>query len=499
MTLCLRLFFILFSLHTYANPLPAEAIIQLYPSILNAHTLNLKFQIEPGYFLYQDKLHITVENNHHLNLSELKLPKAHETLQKNDHAYAVYRSKLTLPVELIIKNPGKTILKIDYQGCADSGFCYAPQTRKLILKSNAQLHLDAVDWFEKKQERSVVFHGHWIITLFTFFGLGLLLAFTPCVLPMIPVLSSIILGHRHLTPGKATLLSLTYVLSMSFTYALVGGVIASMGHNLQHIMQSPFVLITFSSVFFILALSMFNLYEFKLPLKFQAHFAKLSYQQAAGHYLGAAIMGCLSTLILSPCVTPPLLGVLSYIAQKGNIFLGLSALFMLGLGMGFPLLLVGASLGKWLPATGPWMNIIKKIIGCLMIGVAIALLSRLFPSEPFNPLMVIVKSPLEANQAQQDARHAQKPVLLDFYADWCVSCKTMEKTVLTDPAVQNSLTNYVIIKADITQNTPETRALMQQYHIIAPPTLLFFDKEGHEIKEKRHLGDIDSETLLHSL
>lgn len=499
MTLCLRLFFIFFSLYAYANPLPAEAIVQLYPRVIDEHTLNLAFQMEPGYFLYQDKFHITVQKNDNIDLDELKLPKAHETLQKNDHAYPVYRNKLTLPVHLKVKNPGETILDIEFQGCADSGFCYAPQARKLILSTNAQLHLDAVHWFEKKQERPVVFNHHWIITLFTFFGLGLLLAFTPCVLPMIPVLSSIILGHGHLTPRKATLLSLTYVLSMSFTYALVGGVIASMGHNLQHVMQSPLVLITFSLVFFILALSMFNLYEFKLPLKFQAHFAKLSYQQAAGHYLGAAIMGCLSTLILSPCVTPPLLGVLSYIAQKGNIFLGLSALFMLGLGMGFPLLLMGASLGKWLPATGPWMNTIKKIIGCLMIGVAIALLSRLFPSEPFNPLMVIVRTPMEANQAQQDARHAHKPVLLDFYADWCVSCKIMEKTVLTDPAVQNSLTDYVIIKADITQNTPETRALMQQYNIIAPPTLLFFDKEGHERTEKRHLGDINSETLLDSL
>ena len=248
---------------------------------------------------------------------------------------------------------------------------------------------------------------------------------------------------------------------------------------------------------------MFGLYELKLPTKFQSKFAQISYKQASGHYLGAAIMGCLSTLILSPCVTAPLIGALSYIAQEGNIILGISALFMLGLGMGLPLILIGASLGKWLPHAGHWMNGIKKLFGIILIGVAITLLARLFPTIPstltLNTPVVVVKTRAEAIHALMDAQQANKAVLLDFYADWCVSCKIMEETTFKKSSVKKALENYIIIKADVTEHTHEVRALMKKYNIIAPPTLLFFDKNGNEIINKRHIGEIDSKDLIDSL
>ena len=491
------------SCNGYAVPLPINDVTHLNASIFDENTLLIEWQISPGYFLYQDQLHITAEPNDIFTLTTPPPPPTTHSINKHDTRYFIYRSKLSLPIHLLGKNAGQAIIQVHYQGCADSGFCYAPQTQAYRLTFDEQFHLSHVNSYVDSDLHAIdtFKHHHWIITLTIFFGLGLLLSFTPCVLPMIPVLSSIIVGHKkRLSTQKAFFLSLSYVLSMSFTYAVLGAVIALMGQNLQHIMQSPSVIIAFSILFILLALSMFNVYELKLPVRFQAKFAALSYQQATGHYLGAAIMGCLSTLILSPCVTPPLIGALSYIAEEGNITLGLSALFMLGLGMGLPLLFIGASLGKWLPQTGQWMNHIKKLFGLILIGVAISLLSRLFPTtSDLSIPTVVVKTPSEVTQALLSAKLKNKPVLLDFYADWCVSCKIMEETTLREPSVLKALSNFIIIKADITQNNAKTRALMKQYHVIAPPTLLFFDQYGRQKNERRHIGEINSKVLIHEL
>ena len=502
--------FLLNSAYATQPPLPAENVAQIRTSIIDPNTLLLEWQIKPGYFLYQDRFHFKTIKNDIFEFTKPKMPKAMVKIDKQGKSYPVYRTKLTLFPHVIARNPGEATLKINYQGCADSGFCYAPQTQNLILTFDKNLSLIKIDKIDIEQPLSdtqpitVFSNHHWFITLAIFLGLGLLLAFTPCVLPMVPVLSSIIVGHgNNISTPKAFSLSLSYVLSMSFTYAVFGAVIALMGQNLQHLMQAPSVIITFSLLFIFLGLSMFGLYELKLPTKFQSKFAQISYKQASGHYLGAAIMGCLSTLILSPCVTAPLIGALSYIAQEGNIILGISALFMLGLGMGLPLILIGASLGKWLPHAGHWMNGIKKLFGIILIGVAITLLARLFPTIPstltLNTPVVVVKTRAEAIHALMDAQQANKAVLLDFYADWCVSCKIMEETTFKKSSVKKALENYIIIKADVTEHTHEVRALMKKYNIIAPPTLLFFDKNGNEIINKRHIGEIDSKDLIDSL
>lgn len=306
--------------------------------------------------------------------------------------YPVYRNHVTIPVGILGNKPGKALVNLHYQGCSDDGFCYAPETQAIQLTIDENLALTGASLdqghntqpavAEETQSEGItkVFSSHnWLLILITFYGFGLLLSFTPCILPMVPVLSGIIVGHgKEITTRKAFFLSLSYVLSMSITYSIIGAVVALLGSNLQVSMQSPWSVGVFSLIFLLLALSMFGFYEFKLPHSWQAKIHGSS-NQRGGHYLGAAIMGCLSTLILSPCVTAPLIGVLTYIAQTGNIVLGCLTLFVLGLGMGTPLLLIGTSAGKWLPETGSWMNTIKAFFGIIFIAVAIVLISRITP------------------------------------------------------------------------------------------------------------------------
>jgi thiol:disulfide interchange protein DsbD len=384
---------------------------------------------------------------------------------------------------------------------------------------------------------------------------------------MVPVLSGIIIGHgKNITTQKAFFLSLSYVLSMSLTYALVGAIVAQLGANLQIIMQSPWAIGIFSIIFILLALSMFGFYEFKLPNSWQAKIAGTSRNQRGGHYLGAAIMGCLSTLILSPCVTAPLIGVLSYIAQTGNAWFGTLTLFFLSLGMGTPLLLIGTSAGKWLPESGGWMNAVKAFFGVLLLAVAIYLLERILPGaltmglwgsllifsgiyiggltyaisarEKFcqgigiillcyglliligasmgstNPLQPLGNSeaatsnptPLnnkkiqtaeQLNQAIEQAKDS--PIMLDFYADWCASCKIMEETIFKNPEVQKTLSHFVVLKLDVTANTPENKALMNQYNVIAPPTFVFFNTKGKQLNSLKLVGEFSADEFLKTL
>ena len=336
--------------------------------------------------------------NKYLHIGTLSFPEPENHLSKQGHNSLVYRNKLTLAVPVLVNSGGEVILTVHYQGCSDAGFCYPPQSRDIQLSfdkehalSQVRAALDlassgpSVDapapppHVRSSADVKTLFltaNPAWI--LLSFFGFGLLLAFTPCVLPMIPVLSSIIIGHgKTISTRKAFLLSLTYVLSMAVTYGVIGAIIAKLGANLQVLLQSPWVLSAFSFLFVLLALSMFNVYEFRLPVAWQERLAKVTRSHQGGHYFNAAIMGSMSILVLSPCVTPPLIGALSYIADTGSVFLGLFALFFLGLGMGTPLLLIGASAGKLLPKAGRWMNTIKYIFGMLLLGLAIHLLERL--------------------------------------------------------------------------------------------------------------------------
>ncbi|WP_045106552.1 protein-disulfide reductase DsbD [Legionella hackeliae] len=568
----------------HASPLPATEVFQVDAKQVDPNTLSINWQVKPGYFLYADRIKLTMQPNSNVHMGTLLFPAPLTKIDKQGHNYSVYRNELSLPVPVLGESPGETLINLSFQGCADDGFCYPPETRQIKLTIDNSLALTHVSMenISPQEENSlpasasdtdeierVLTQQHWGVVILTFFGFGLLLSFTPCILPMVPVLSGIIVGHGNkISTRKAFFLSLSYVLSMSVTYAVVGAVVALLGSNLQIVMQSPWAIGTFSLVFVLLALSMFGYYELRLPLSWQAKLAGVRNHQASGHYLGAALMGCFSTLILSPCVTAPLIGALSYIAHSNNIAFGSLALFFLGLGMGTPLLLIGTSAGKWLPKAGQWMNGVKIFFGILLLAVAIFLVGRILPgaavmllwsgllifvglycgalsrpasnlgkfqqgvglislvyglliligasmgnSNPLQPLagmqatanakpnfsVETVSTPSEIQHAIDIAKAQGKPVMLDFYADWCTSCQIMEATTFKDPQVEAALKNFIVLKVDITANNAQDKALLQHYGVVAPPTFLFFNKQGNEQSNLRLIGEASASKFLEQL
>jgi thiol:disulfide interchange protein DsbD len=564
----------LISILSQAAPPTAADVFQLSVKPIDPNTFSIEWQIKPGFFLYQDRIRIEENADSNGHVGHMTFPKPLIQKDSQGKSYGVYRNQLNIRIPVLGEAAGESILHVDYQGCSDDGFCYPPQSQAIKLAFNDHLALKDVTLeptAELPLPREIpltdherfdqLFSSHnWLLILCSFFSFGLLLAFTPCVLPMVPVLSGIIVGHGpNLSTRKAFFLSLSYVLSMSITYALVGAVVALLGSNLQVMMQSSWAIGLFSGIFVALSLSMFGFYELRLPTAWQASLANASRGYNHSHYLSAAIMGCLSTLILSPCVTAPLIGALGYIAQSGDILLGSLSLFFLGLGMGTPLLLIGTSAGKLLPKAGPWMNGVKAFFGVLLLAVAIYLLSRLLPalitmslwasllifSGIFMGALTKAKSQLDkftqglgiillvygllilvgASQGHQDpllplvssntidqtpeARtsitvknikqlqdaltNAQgKRVLLDFYADWCASCKDIERTTFKDKQVLAALNNFLIIKVDLSPNNRDSNALLSRYHVIAPPTFVFLDKDGIEIDPLRLVGEVST-------
>lgn len=412
------------------------------------------------------------------------------------------------------------------------------------------------------------------VTLLSFFGFGLLLSLTPCIFPMIPILSGIIVGHgNRITTGRAFLLSLSYVVASALTYTVFGILAALFGGNLQSAFQEPWIIGLFSGIFVVLSLSMFGFYNLELPKSLQVKLHNSSEIHRDGSLLGAAIMGSLSSLIVGPCVAAPLAGALIFIGQTGDAMLGGSALFALGLGMGVPLLLLGASAGKLLPKAGNWLNSTKAVFGVIMLAVAVWMLSRILPgnvimmlwatllifpaiylsavdplpenssgwrklwkglglmmlayglllligfslgnSNPLKPLQglgvstaqaaepdiaferVASLAALESRIKQAAANH--QPVMLDFYADWCISCKEMESYTFADPSVKQALKGYVLLQADVTNNSDDDKALLDKFSLIGPPAILFFGLDSQEKTANRVIGYQDVETFIKSL
>lgn len=579
--------FILFwiaSIVSYATPLPASEVFQVETKRVDPNTFVINWQVKPGYFLYRDRIKLTEESNSNTHLGTIRFPAATQKTDQQGRVYTVYRNQLSLPVAILGEQPGESLINVQFQGCADDGFCYPPETKQIKLTIDKNLALSDVrmetNALEAQQAtvpeqpndkndpiETVFLDHHWAIVILSFFGFGLLLSFTPCVLPMVPVLSGIIVGHGHdLSLRKAFLLSLSYVLSMSLTYAIAGALVAKIGSNLQVVMQTSWVIGLFSLVFILLALSMFGFYDLRLPVSWQAKLAHVSQSQSSGHYISAAIMGCLSTLILSPCVTAPLIGALGYIAHTGDTVLGSSALFFLGLGMGTPLLVIGISAGKWLPKAGKWMNAVKSFFGVLLLAVALFLLERILPGplsmalwasllvfsgiycgaltraltnldkfrQGFGIILLVygllvligasmgATNPLQPLASLQIANTATvttpnktvktlsglqkaiakakgKPILLDFYADWCTSCKLMESTVFKDPQVKEALKDFIVVKVDITENRAQERALLSQFNVVAPPTFLFLNGLGNELTHLRLVGEMSPNELITQL
>lgn len=535
-------------------------------------TLLVHFNIAPKYYLYKDRLSFQILSPKDITIGNVLYPKSRLYTDELLGKHQVFEDDITIPVPVV--NPGnQTVdLQVNFQGCSSWGYCYPPSQH--IVSVNFAKNEITID--PKKTNVVTTDNGkiatlfathHWWLILISFLGFGILLAFTPCVLPMIPILSGIIVGHRKtMTTIKAFWLSLTYVLSMAVTYACIGLVFGFLGNSVQTSLQQPWIIGLFSLLFVVLALSMFGLFEIKLPEKFESYLATLSNQQRSGTYIGVAIMGFLATLILSPCVTPALVGALSYISQTGNGLLGASALFAMGLGMGIPLLIIGTAHGKLLPKAGAWMNAVKAFFGVLLLGVAIWLVSRIIPgnvtlllcailaigyavflnparpvdqvskklaralaiiifvygisalvgalmgnTDPIKPLQLNyahgeqatklfkpVKSIADVNQALAQAKGKQI-TMLDFYADWCVSCKIMEKTTFADQKVRDALKSMQVLQADVTANDQTDRELEKHFNVIAPPTILFFDRDGNEITAARIVGEMDAKKFLSHL
>jgi thiol:disulfide interchange protein DsbD len=486
-------------------------------------------------------------------------------------------------------------LKITYQGCATAGLCYPPITKEITVSlpsgnggssgnaggSSANggisstvlntpggyapsdggnlakaANIAAPAGFTSEQDRfaSLIKSGNIFLMLGGFFLAGLVLAFTPCVLPMVPILSGIIAGQgKNVTTGRAFLLSLTYVMGMALTYTIAGALCAAAGKQVQTLFQQPWILVLFAAVFIALALSMFGLFTIQMPTAIQTRVAAISNQQAAGTFGGVALMGALSALIVTTCVGPALVGALVVIGQTGQIVRGAAALFAMSIGMGTPLLIVGASAGKLLPKAGAWMDTVKKLFGVLMLAVAAWMLARVVPerialvlwaipvfigawllwtetrkrsavawvarfagaavglygvaliagfalggTDPLAPFSAsatqqelpfrTIKSVSDLQREIQQAMAAGRPVMVDFSAKWCVSCKEMEKYTFTDAAVKTALNRTVLLRADVTDNDAEDQALLRHLGVIGPPTIAFYGVNGAERPNYRVVG-----------
>ena len=496
----------LFVLPNYAQTPPPHApqVFKLHLKVLDPNTALLSYQIKPGYFLYRERIRLVPADAQQSILSTpgLTLPPAETKLNAHGEPLAIYRHELHLPLHLQGLKPGEVLFQLHSQGCSDAGYCYPPQTHSLLLRIDQRLHLNAAELISAPAANHSApaynpFQNHWLISLSVFFGLGLLLSFSPCMLPMIPVLSGIIAGQKQHSARQAFLLSLSYVLGMSCSYALVGALIATLGQNLQVMMQSPWVISLYALFFLLLAFCLFNAYPL-LPASWQSALSKTRATQAQRGYLGVAFMGMLSTLILSPCVTAPLIGALAYISRTGDILLGSAALFSLGLGMGLPLLIIGTSLGQWLPRAGPWMQRINQFFALLLVAVALMLFARLIPHRYATTAQVLTVTTLADNlRALKHAKLAGRAVFVDFYADWCESCQNIETQIERSPAIQRALKKIVLIRADVTRNDANSRALSAYFSVIAPPTLIFYNSQGDE--NQRLVGDVSTRALVHAL
>ncbi len=386
------------TLASYAQELPQpllpEQAFAFSAHLTKPNQLILQWKIAPGYYLYKSQLRLY---NAQAKIIPLTLPQGtakHDILHGTDQFYT---DTLKIAVPLVSANQTSTAFTIEYQGCSTQNFCYSLIKRDFRFNatsgSAAQFTVSSEPTSSKQTYTEMLFtkHSPFIIIL-TFLGLGLLLAFTPCVLPMVPILYGIIIGHRKKSPStaKAFSLSLAYVLGMAITYAIAGMAVALIGNHIQTELQKPWIIILFSGIFVLMALSLFGLYEFQLPSHWQKSLTQLSNRQKSGTYFGVFLMGSISSLIVSPCISPALVGVLAYIAHTGNIGLGALALLSLGIGMGLPLLLVGASITKLLPKTGSWMQIIEYLVGIMMLAFAIWLLARIIP----GPLALLLWSAL---------------------------------------------------------------------------------------------------------
>ena len=459
--------------------------------------LTANFKIVPGYYLYKNRVQFKDAGG---KILEATLPTGEIKEDKNFGKQEVYHHDFSANIALK-EASGDMKISARYQGCSEKGLCYAPQNKTLMVSLTGTSINAASRLVDNNDDKTTVAlkSGNLWLVIAGFFAAGLLLSFTPCVLPMIPILSSIIVGSqsKQTTPSKlhAFGLSVAYVLGMALSYTLAGVAAGLSGNLLSQSLQNPLVLGLTALLFVVLAFSMFGFYELKLPSAFESKLLNASNKLKGGEFLGVFVMGVLSALIVSPCVAAPLAGALIYIGQTHNVLLGGAGLFALAIGMGVPLLLIGASAGSLLPKTGGWMATVRNLFGVLMLSMAAYIAWPVLPASltaPVNNLLGIstkhtlpfthVKSVVELDTAIKNAYG--KTVMLDFYADWCTSCKEMEKLTFSDKKVKVALANTVLLQADVTANNDDDQALLKRFGLFGPPGIIFFDKTGAELKTR---------------
>ena len=480
------------------QPLPADQAFQLTATAKDYQTILLQWKIAPNYYLYEKNFSVVVLKPANVMLGNPLYPAGAQLLKTPSGDFMVYAHSVILPLPIIQSDQKSLVLRVNYQGCSHAGYCYPPASKIVEINLAANyMHWTsplAIDVAPAVATPAPV-QKPLLLTLISFFGLGVLLSFTPCVLPMIPIISSIIVGQKNKSHFHAFLLSLFYVIGSAVSYSMIGVLFGVIGKNIQVVFQNPWVIISFSLLFIVMALSLLGFFQLQLPEKVRALIATKSQHQKSGSYAGVFVMGMLSTLILSPCITPPLVAALAYISQSGEVTLGGASLFMMGLGAGLPLLLIGVVGPRILPKPGRWMNAIKYGMAIGLFVIAGMLLERIVPtSQSSSPLVFqSVQNVNDVNAALAKAGH--KIVMLDFYADWCVACKEFDRFTFSEPAIQAKLQNLVLLRADLSSNSPENTAIMQHYGVIAPPTILFF-RDGSELKNARVIGYEPSRVFL---
>jgi thioredoxin:protein disulfide reductase len=551
----------------------------------------LDWQVKPGYYLYQHQLSVTAND---AQLGRVDIPPGKPYKDEFFGQVNIYTEPLTVSVPVLEATKDSTIT-VRYQGCAEAGFCYPPEIRQVPLSAitgsaakvsaNAEADITTGEGANQPVQTSTVqpttsaslaainmaapatqqdqlasdLAAQWW-TPFLFLALGVGLAFTPCVLPMYPILTGIVLGGGKLSQGRAFRLAFIYVQGMALTYTLLGLVVASAGMQFQAALQHPYVLIALSVMFVLLALSMFGAYTLQLPSSVQTWLSGLSNKQQGGSIGGVFAMGAISGLVCSPCTTAPLSGALMYVAQSGDLLTGAIALYALAIGMGIPLILAAMFGNKLLPKAGNWMNHVKIFFGFILLAVPIFLLERILPHQwvpylwsalgiaAFGWLyhikatmptswrsttlavvailgLFIATQPLyqaitgtqptttsasesnnvefqrvanidELNSALAAAKAQGKPVMLDFYADWCVACKEFEKYTFHDPSVIPELNKFVLLQADVTKSSPQDIQLLKEMDVLGLPTIDFWDQEGNPQKNARLTGFMKASPFL---
>ncbi len=554
---------------------PEEAFV-MSASMADPYTLKVRWDIADGYYLYKDKISFE-SNSEHVQLGSPRFPggkfKEDEFFGRQEVFFK--QVDVLVPVSRAGPEAGEFDFVANSQGCAEDGICYPPRDEATFVAlpdaTNATPTLAAiesgVDGFVSEQDRlaNVISNRHPLVVAGVFFLAGLLLAFTPCVLPMVPILSGIISGQgENVTRSRAFALSLTYVMGMALTYTIGGTIAASFGTQLQTFFQQTWIIIAFSGLFVVLALSMFGLFELQMPAAVQTRLTSISNNQKSGNFIGVGIMGVLSALIVTACVAPPLIAALLVIGQTGETARGALALFAMSMGMGTPLLVVGASAGQLLPKAGPWMNTVKSAVGVMLLGLAIWFLERILPAQvtmilwaalilgsaialilssrkqtqasrfapvmsvflllwggivlasgltgghsPWKPLagstlsgqhtvhleFVKIKSVDDLQATLDRGARENKTVMLDLYADWCVSCKEMEKYTFTVPAVHQALEGAILVQADVTANDEVDQALLKFIGTPGPPTISFY-QATQELRPYRLVGFVPADDFV---